>query len=73
MNSVADRLAALFDHLGLQRAFMATQMPGDIAEFCSAHPERIAGLALIVASRIAPAAAGRPGDGADRRERHPYR
>jgi SAM-dependent methyltransferase len=56
MTSVADRLATLFDHLGLERAFMATQMPGDIAGFCTAHPERIAGLALIVASRIAPAA-----------------
>jgi SAM-dependent methyltransferase len=56
MNSVADRLAALFDHLGLEQAFMATQMPGDIAGFCATHPERIAGLALIVASRIAPAA-----------------
>jgi SAM-dependent methyltransferase len=55
MTRVAERLSALLDQLGLNRVFMATQLPGDIAEFCTARPERVAGLALVVASRISPA------------------
>ncbi len=62
MLSVADRLGALLDHLGLARVFLATQMPGDIAGFCSSHPERVAGLALVIASRINPAAFAPLGD-----------
>lgn len=56
MTSVAARLDALFAHLGLDRVFMATQMPGDIADFCATRPDRVAGLALIIASRLNPAA-----------------
>jgi SAM-dependent methyltransferase len=56
MTSVSDRLAGLLDHLGLERVFMATQMPGDIAEFCANHPGRVGGLALVIPSRIDPAA-----------------
>ncbi|MFG1187642.1 methyltransferase domain-containing protein [Xanthobacter aminoxidans] len=42
--SLADRLAALWDHLGLDAAHVATQMPGSLAGFAAAHPARIAGL-----------------------------
>lgn len=42
--SLADRLAALWDHLGLDAAHVATQMPGSLAGFAAAHPGRIAGL-----------------------------
>ncbi len=42
--SLADRLAALWDHLGLEAAHVATQMPGSLAGFAAAHPGRIAGL-----------------------------
>ena len=42
--SLADRLLALWDHLGLDAAHVATQMPGSLAGFAAAHPERIAGL-----------------------------
>ena len=56
MTSLADRLAAFFDHLGLDRAFMATQMPGDIAGFCRTESDRVAGVCLVIPSRINPAA-----------------
>ncbi|MCL8384046.1 methyltransferase domain-containing protein [Xanthobacter aminoxidans] len=42
--SLADRLAGLWDHLGLDAAHVATQMPGSLAGFAAAHPARIAGL-----------------------------
>lgn len=42
--SLADRLAALWDHLGLDAAHVATQMPGSLAGFAAAHPGCIAGL-----------------------------
>lgn len=42
--SLADRLAALWDHLGLDAAHVATQMPGSLAGLAAAHPGRIAGL-----------------------------
>ena len=56
--TVAERIAALLDRLGLDRVLIATQMPGDIADFCRAQPQRVGGLALVVASRIAPEAFG---------------
>ena len=49
---LADRIAAVLDHLGLERVFIATQLPGDISAFCNNDPDRIAGLALVVPSRI---------------------
>lgn len=52
--TVADRIRALFDHLGLDRVFIATQMPGDLAGLCRAAPDRIAGMVLVVASRVDP-------------------
>jgi SAM-dependent methyltransferase len=56
MTALADRLAAVLDHLGLQRVFMATQMPGDVAAFSMANLDRVAGVALVIPSRINPAA-----------------
>lgn len=49
------RLIALWDHLGLKTAHVATQMPGDVAGLARAHPDRIAGLLLCVPSRLDPA------------------
>ena len=49
------RLLALFDHLGIDRAHVATQMPGDVADLAASHPGRIAGLVLAVPARLDPA------------------
>lgn len=49
------RLLALWDHLGLRSAHVATQVPGDLAGFARAHPERIGGAALCVPVRLDPA------------------
>ena len=48
------RLRSLWDHLGLHRAHVATQMPGDVAALAAADPDRIAGLVLCVPSRLDP-------------------
>lgn len=48
------RLLALWDHLGLATAHVATQVPGDVAAFARAHPGRIAGAALCVPVRLDP-------------------
>lgn len=58
---VADRLIALFDHLGVGRAHVAAQLPGDIAGLVAAHPERVGGIVLCAplwldAEPFAPAA-----------------
>jgi SAM-dependent methyltransferase len=53
--TLADRLVALWDHLGLTAAHVATQMPGDVADLARRTPERIAGLMLCVPSRLDPA------------------
>jgi SAM-dependent methyltransferase len=53
--SLTERLIALWDHLGLAAAHVATQMPGDVAGLARGHPERIAGLLLCVPSRLDPA------------------
>jgi SAM-dependent methyltransferase len=52
--TLADRLVALWDHLGLTAAHVATQMPGDVADLARLHPDRIAGLMLCVPSRLDP-------------------
>jgi len=61
--TLAQRLAALWDHLGLGAAHVAAPMPGDVGGFVAAWPERVAGLVLCVPSRLDPApfagAAGR--------------
>ncbi|MDG2283989.1 MAG: class I SAM-dependent methyltransferase, partial [Alphaproteobacteria bacterium] len=61
MADLANRLAAVLDHLNLEQVFLATQMPGDIAAFSVANFDRIAGVALIIPSRINPAAFARHG------------
>jgi SAM-dependent methyltransferase len=53
--TVTERLVALWDHLGVAAAHVATQMPGDVAGFARSHPGRIAGLLLCVPSRLDPA------------------
>lgn len=50
-----ERLAALWDHLGLRRAHVASQMPGDLAAFAAGSADRIGGLVLCVPSRLDPA------------------
>ncbi len=52
--NLPDRLIALLDHLGLERAHVATQMTGDIAGLAAAHPNRLAGVVLCVPSRLDP-------------------
>ena len=51
-----DRLAALWNHLGLGAAHIAAGMPVDVVEFCAAHPDRVAGLAFCAPSRLDTAA-----------------
>jgi ubiquinone/menaquinone biosynthesis C-methylase UbiE len=49
------RLVALWDHLGLPVAHVATQMPGDIADFVRSSPERLGAVVLCVPARLDPA------------------
>jgi SAM-dependent methyltransferase len=51
----AERLDALMQHLGLESAHFATQVPGDVAGLAAQRPERIAGLVLCVPTRLDPA------------------
>ena len=53
--STAARLVALLDHLGIARAHVATQIPGDIAGLAASHPERLAGIVLCAPVRLDPA------------------
>ena len=48
----AERLNALMDHLGLEAAFFATQVPGDVADLAWGRPDRIKGLVLCVPMRL---------------------
>lgn len=52
--STPDRLLALWDHLGIRRAHVAAQMPGDIVDFAAGHPERLGGIVLCAPSRLDP-------------------
>lgn len=52
----AARLTALLDHLGIETAHVATQMPADIAGFAAEAPERTGGIVLAVPVRLDPAA-----------------
>jgi SAM-dependent methyltransferase len=52
--SVADRLAQVLDHLGIERAHFAASMLADVAGFAQAHPERIASLTLVCPPRLDP-------------------
>jgi ubiquinone/menaquinone biosynthesis C-methylase UbiE len=49
------RLLALFDHLGIARAHVATQIPADIAGLAAAHAERLGGIVLCAPVRLDPA------------------
>ena len=48
------RLLALWDHLGLGAAHVATQMAGDIAGIAQNAPHRLAGIVLCVPARLDP-------------------
>lgn len=50
-----ERLLALWDHLGLGAAHVATPIPGDLAQLAFHYPRRIAGIVLCVPSRLDPA------------------
>jgi SAM-dependent methyltransferase len=45
--STADRLASLFDRLGIARAHLLACMSGDWGEFVTRHPERVASLTIV--------------------------
>ena len=53
--NLADRLVALWNHLGLERAHVAAQMPGDIIDFIAGHPGRVGGIVLCAPTRLDPA------------------
>ncbi|HXT79496.1 MAG TPA: methyltransferase domain-containing protein, partial [Acetobacteraceae bacterium] len=53
--TIAQRLAALWGSLGLQRAHVATQMAGDLAGFAQRYADRLAGVVLCVPARLDPA------------------
>jgi SAM-dependent methyltransferase len=50
-----ERLLALWEHLGLGVAHVATQMAGDIADLAAASPARLGGVVLCVPTRLDPA------------------
>jgi SAM-dependent methyltransferase len=50
----ATRLLALWDHLGLTAAHVATQMAGDIAGVAQTAPQRLGGVVLCVPARLDP-------------------
>lgn len=52
------RLLALWDHLGIGAAHVATQMPGDVAGLAAGFPQRLGGIVLCVPSRLDPAPFG---------------
>jgi SAM-dependent methyltransferase len=52
--SVAERLAQVLHHLGIERAHFAASMLADVTGFAQAHPERIASLTLICPPRLDP-------------------
>lgn len=51
---VADRLVALWDHLGIEAAHVATQVPADIAGLACEHGRRLAGVVLCTPTRLDP-------------------
>jgi SAM-dependent methyltransferase len=53
--SVAERLLALLDHLGVGRAHVASQIPGDMAGLAATHPERLGGIVCATPIRLDPA------------------
>ena len=53
-----ERLLALWDHLGIGAAHVATQMPGDIAGLAAGFGSRLAGVVLCVPTRLDPVSFG---------------
>jgi hypothetical protein len=49
---IVERLASLMQHLQLEAACFATQIPGDIADLAAQFPERVIGLVLCVPTRL---------------------
>ena len=49
-----ERLASLMQHLQLDAACFATQIPGDIADLAAQFPERVTGLVLCAPTRLDP-------------------
>jgi len=52
--TLTDRLRAVFDAFGLERAHIATQLPGDIATLAEQARDRISGIVLLAPPRIDP-------------------
>ncbi len=52
--SVAERLAQVLQHLGIERAHFAASLPADITGFVQAYPERLASLTLVCPPRLDP-------------------
>jgi SAM-dependent methyltransferase len=52
--SLSDRLIAVWDYFGVREAFVATQVPTDLAELAARQPERIAGAAFCAPNRLDP-------------------
>jgi SAM-dependent methyltransferase len=50
-----DRLVALLDHLGISRAHIASQIPGDMAGLAAEHSERLGALVCVTPIRLDPA------------------
>lgn len=50
--TTAQRLLALMNHLGIEVAHVATQVPGDIVEFVGAAGKRIGGIVLVAPTRL---------------------
>ena len=51
---IVERLASLMQHLQLDAACFAAQIPGDIADLAAQLPERISGLVLCAPTRLDP-------------------
>lgn len=51
--SLANRMAALLDHLGIQRTHVAARMLSDWQDFAAQHPARIASLSLVFPPYVA--------------------
>jgi SAM-dependent methyltransferase len=47
-----ERLNSLLEHLRLEAAYFATQIPGDVAGLAAGLPDRISGLVLCVPTRL---------------------
>jgi len=52
--SLTERLIALLDHLGIERAHVASNIPGDLAGMAAAYPDRLGGIVLCAPVRLDP-------------------